>query len=410
MRFEPRLQITSHHSEERPRLVKGMSSFVQMMAEFEDPAHPIAKAREALLGPPYQGEAGREVVIDTTLRRIVHALLEGKLDNPHLFTKVRDALVDRAVGERPTFITTSWITGVYLMEESYGLEPGVVLRRITAEDIAADLRILGERNSPLRDYPSAVLDIHKKYPSADAYQEDAVRMLQTLSLIGTGSVEAVMTIAENYVPFNNVHTSWSTESWKVDQGFEFSSKHLELFRVLREPVLAVIDSGKPSGSRDTWTGYPEIDIALSRYHESFKVDTITDAKIARLVGALEALFGENKPELKRRLCQRAALLLSLEGVEPIEASTMLAKCYDNRSTYVHGGLLSAKKRAEAENHLPILLQFTRVLILLSLLLKKSNSRKDNLMGLLDRALLSLPHRNLLLQLHQESVPIPLIKS
>ena len=103
--------------------------------------------------------------------------------------------------------------------------------------------------------------------------------------------------------------------------------------------------------------------AYKRYCDFLLGSNSDEKKITNLVMGLESLFlkVEEKQELSFRLKMRIAKMLSNFGFNPKEVKKIIAKAYDLRSLYVHGGHISYKERTELEEKFDNVSQFIKTL-------------------------------------------------
>jgi hypothetical protein len=80
-----------------------------------------------------------------------------------------------------------------------------------------------------------------------------------------------------------------------------------------------------------------IEIALDYFYEAQKKNVYSNEGFISAVISMEALFTESPTDIKYKLAHRAAFLLGLCNIDPIEAFEKLKDFYDNRSKLVHGG-------------------------------------------------------------------------
>lgn len=80
-----------------------------------------------------------------------------------------------------------------------------------------------------------------------------------------------------------------------------------------------------------------IEIALDYFYEAEKKFVYSNEGFISAVISMEALFNEGPSDIKYKLSLRAAFLLGLCDVDPIEAFDKLKDFYNKRSKLVHGG-------------------------------------------------------------------------
>lgn len=133
-----------------------------------------------------------------------------------------------------------------------------------------------------------------------------------------------------------------------------------------------------------------IKIALDYFYEAEKKFIYSNEGFISAVISMEALFNEGPTDIKYKLSHRAAFLLSLCEIDPIEAFEKLKDSYDKRSTLVHGGGVLSH---DPDRYL--VSKYTRKSIIIFLILLKNEERrkignkkrKANLLKEIDYAML-----------------------
>lgn len=141
-----------------------------------------------------------------------------------------------------------------------------------------------------------------------------------------------------------------------------------------------------------------IKVALEYFYEAEKKFIYSNEGFISAVISMEALFNEGPTDIKYKLSHRAAFLLSLCGIDPIEAFEKLKDSYNIRSKLVHGG---GSLPHDPDRYL--VSKFTRKSIIIFLILLKSKARrnipnkkrKESLLKELDYAMLDENKRNYL---------------
>ncbi|MCX7195164.1 MAG: HEPN domain-containing protein [Proteobacteria bacterium] len=113
-----------------------------------------------------------------------------------------------------------------------------------------------------------------------------------------------------------------------------------------------------------------IKIALDYFYEAEKKFVYSNEGFISTVISMEALFNEEPTDVKYKLSHRAAFLLSLCEIDPIEAFEKLKDSYNKRSTLIHGrGSLSH----DPDRYL--ISKYTRKSIIIFLILLRSEERR-----------------------------------
>lgn len=147
---------------------------------------------------------------------------------------------------------------------------------------------------------------------------------------------------------------------------------------------------------DVVSGNKFIEIALDYFYEAEKKFVYSNEGFISAVISLEALFNEGPSDIKYKLSHRAAFLLSLCDIEPIEAFDKLKDFYDKRSKLVHGG---GTLTHDPDRYL--VSKYTRLSIILFMILLNDekrriigkNKRQTEILKEIDRAMLNKDMRN-----------------
>lgn len=113
-----------------------------------------------------------------------------------------------------------------------------------------------------------------------------------------------------------------------------------------------------------------IEIALDYFYEAEKKFVYSNEGFISTVISMEALFNEGPTDIKYKLSHRAAFLLSLCEIDPIEAFEKLKDSYNKRSTLVHGG---GSLPHDPDRYL--VSKYTRKSIIIFLILLRSEERR-----------------------------------
>lgn len=139
-----------------------------------------------------------------------------------------------------------------------------------------------------------------------------------------------------------------------------------------------------------------IKIAMDYFYESEKKFVYSNEGFVSAVISMEALFNEATSDIKYKLSLRAAFLLGLCDIDPIEAFDKLKDFYNKRSKLVHGG--------RSFPHDPdryLVSKYTRRSIIIFMILLNNekrrniskNKRKIEILKEIDHAMLNNDMRN-----------------
>lgn len=141
-----------------------------------------------------------------------------------------------------------------------------------------------------------------------------------------------------------------------------------------------------------------VKIALDYFYEAQKKSVYSNEGYINAVISMEALFNEAPTDIKYKLSHRAAFLLGLCDIDPIDAFEKLKGFYDKRSTLVHGG---GTLPNDPERH--FVSMYTRRSIIIFLILLNNagrrkisrKKRKKEILKEIDYAMLNEEKRKLL---------------
>lgn len=112
-------------------------------------------------------------------------------------------------------------------------------------------------------------------------------------------------------------------------------------------------------------------IALNYFYEAEKKFIYSNEGFISAVISMEALFNEGPSDIKYKLSHRAAFLLGLYGLDPLEAFDKIKGFYNKRSKLVHGGGVLAH---DPDRYL--VSKYTRRALIIFLILLKKSERRD----------------------------------
>jgi len=106
---------------------------------------------------------------------------------------------------------------------------------------------------------------------------------------------------------------------------DYAHKFIGFIRKLHDKYIAVVTENE------------FIEIALDYFYEAQKKSVYSSEGFISALISMEALFNDGPTDIKYKLSHRAAFLLGLCGMDPIETFNKLKELYDTRSKLVHGG-------------------------------------------------------------------------
>ena len=165
---------------------------------------------------------------------------------------------------------------------------------------------------------------------------------------------------------------------------DYAHKFIGFIRKLHDKYIAVVADNE------------FIEIALDYFYDAQKKFVYSNEGFISAVISMEALFNEGPTDIKYKLSHRAAFLLGLCGMDPIETFNKLKDFYNKRSKLVHGG---GTLPHDPDKYLVSTYTRRSLMIFLILLNSKKrkeiskNKRKIELLKEIDHAMLDPEMRN-----------------
>lgn len=113
-----------------------------------------------------------------------------------------------------------------------------------------------------------------------------------------------------------------------------------------------------------------VEMALDYFYESQKKFVYSNEGFISAMISMEALFNEGSSDIKYKISHRAAFLLGLCGINPVEAFEKLKDFYKKRNNLVHG---VATLTHDPDRH--FVSKYTRRSIIIFLILLKNEERR-----------------------------------
>ncbi len=144
-----------------------------------------------------------------------------------------------------------------------------------------------------------------------------------------------------------------------------------------------------------------LQIALARYEDATCISESLERRVASSIMSLEGVVSKSdeKGEILHRVSIRCALLADLFNFNSKEIRRTVARAYEIRSRFVHGGQISSKELSKLERDYGAPNAFERQILtinrLLLLVAVFSKLDKEELVGLVDEAMISPKSRGIL---------------
>jgi hypothetical protein len=297
-------------------------------------------------------------------------------------------------GEPLEFRIVAKLTGVVMGVERINIAKGMVLRKPTNDDLTEELAVKGTDLAEFFPWWSALLEVVSEARDDHEALMHAEHAVAILRLYKVGSVNAiriryVSDLLADYGSFEMVRP----DPTQAAVGYLLTAKD--------ETALArfcdVLRNAIPQNLYDkSMKDIDYLGIAYQRYADALTRDQILERRFGNAVMGLEALLlrGEERQELVFRLGVRLGKLLGLVGYNSLEVRQRLNDAYNVRSAFAHGSQLSDRetksldsKYGSVESLLLSNLDYLRLSLVAAILLRK-NGDEENLIRLLDDALIS----------------------
>ncbi len=205
--------------------------------------------------------------------------------------------------------------------------------------------------------PTALLRVQRRGKPSSGIQQQTCNAIKALRLISSGFVRILsekhyavhykqqvgmcneIEFPQNQLLGNNFTLNESDRRWMHN-----------LLKLLWQPLNEGCLEGEET----------PIAIAYQRYRDAIKPWEIEKIITSAIMG-LESLFlsDDSMSELSRTLRMRAAKLLSYIGIDSTEIEKDLKSGYQDRSRYVHGGMILSKRKTKLKREYGILQNYTR---------------------------------------------------
>jgi hypothetical protein len=300
-----------------------------------------------------------------------------------------------------------YLSCVWLAEEKYELDNGMVLRRPKPSDLESEeMMDIIPLHGPLQHlflgtHPSAVLEFVYRGRESIEYQKEIELILDIFRLFRLGSVTAIVTESS---PKSLVKIGGTASSGRMpSRHYRYVLREEDIdslqsfFRIMRkvlspDPALEIADTLDPT------------DIAFMRYKDALFQAMAPDNRLTSAITCLEALYlkAKEREELSRRLSQRAATLLRMFGFNSLEVYNKLLQGYDIRSTFIHGSHIEKERQQSVKKLCEDILEYARVSLVVHYQLK-NKIEKDNLINRMDNSLLDEGAQQKLKKLVEEGI-------
>lgn len=315
----------------------------------------------------------------TFLEKVSTKILEGQNDDKILGLTL--SFVNELEGNPVIHRTTVWLRGVWIKDDMISLDNGIVFRKPKQTDFEEDDGDFF--NHGFIVYPSLVMDYSLKSKDFNDVQKYTLKLVLLLRLFGVGSVESIRSKQRNESMLSFYGTQFGNierfENYKYPIGSSNSDTLQDFISKIGELLPPFLIDG--TGTVDHFV------IAIQRYADALLKSQIPEGRISFGVMALEALYlgADERQELKDRLSQRAAKVLSNFGFKPLVVYEEIRRAYDIRSNFVHGSPIN-NEHGDLTGLASQILEYVRASIVISLQMKVKYD-KEKFLGNIDKSLL-----------------------
>lgn len=241
--------------------------------------------------------------------------------------------VDEVGGGELNWRGNVWLQGLVVEGDPLEVGNGTVLRQPVSSDFAferpAESALFGAGIDHLMKFPDCVLEMSRsavKRPDHEMY-----RIANSLCLYDLGAVTPVQHGFRSDSLFRPSHTSRPHTRLSPVYRYAVSQEEVSRLRDFISKVSPVLPE-KPTGRHgdNRWNG-------LKFYFRALFNATDNEERASLSVASLESILTAGiRQELSFRLSQRAAGLLRLVGLKPLEVFEDVKRAYKIRSAYDHG--------------------------------------------------------------------------
>lgn len=287
------------------------------------------------------------------------------------------------------------LNGIWLEDEQYEVEEGMLLRRPNPSDIETEtsFELLPARSearfgTTLGPTPSAILELGFRTSDSQEIHRETTAILDTFRLFRLGSVvergttESARSILQSGTMFHSSRDQLAVYKYGL------AANDVECLRAFLDKIKPVLLALNDIGESPPVEGVSSLSIALERYKDALLRQASIESKITSAITCFEALYLKSKErmELAHRLSQRVSALLRLLGFIPLRAYNELSRAYEIRSTFIHGSQIDRDQRRSAVQLCETVMEYARISLVVLLQLQEVMD-KEALISKLDNSLL-----------------------
>lgn len=332
-------------------------------------------------------------IVDAFTNKMIRYCLEHESINESEIDNFKQILIKEINSEPVKSGSIVSLVGIALRPKIIKISNTISIRQTQKKDLEKEIPTHGFHSMNNHQYPSAMMTIEDYSDNPYEFQRKELAPITILRLFKVASVRWIQ-------------SQMFTESLRGMTGGTMSGintdhiiLHTGVIKESEEKLLVHfwknIEKHLPKSFYDLIhieTSYS--DIAYSRYCDALLKPGPEEFRITNAMMGLESIFlrdGGELQELSYRLSLRTAKLISGFGYNAFEISKIIKDAYQVRSSFVHGGVLSYKKKKKLiENYgsmnelIQKLLDFLRLAIIISITITVS---KEELIDTIDESFL-----------------------
>lgn len=312
-----------------------------------------------------------------------------KLDtSPFIDVALRDLNMEPQATE-----VLAWLSGIWLTNgKTLALNESSSLEISTREAAGADVFHASFHMDPFRiRCPSSILRINSRRKSSNTVGDELEQLVEALRLymLCSAQVTRYGVTRQSYIPalLSPFCITGAEKSTPFDELLDArDATSVQTFVSAICPLLGEEASLDNSRKR-------HLSIARKRYSNAVTDSAAYEERVTDAITCLEALLLEEaaKEGLSHKLSLRTATLLRAAGLDAEAVYSQTRDAYQVRSRFIHGSGLKKKEQKGLVSLTRAILNWARIVLCLQLQLGKSLSKQE-LVGLLDKALLNDPRR------------------
>lgn len=249
--------------------------------------------------------------------------------------------------------------GIIMQPEVLELDENTLLKKTTVSDLEREV-MLERTHMQHFSTPTAIMHIRVLARGPRKLQEEIGRAIAILKLFKVGAVRSIQYKMSSKSITSMARGTITSGRGQGAEQYLLTEKEVGSLKIFWSRLKNIVlpDSVYRSPKKAN-----NLSIAYQRYVDALDVGVL-EKRMASAIMGLEALYllPTERQELRYRLGLRVAKLLSFSGYDSPEVYRNLYDAYDIRNAYVHGGLLSQKKKIKLEKRYGDLAQLLKQIL------------------------------------------------